>query len=380
MGRLGTVVALCLVMAAALALAPAAPAATSPAKASTPVRPPLVTVDFVSASSGWAAGADRILRTRDGGATWRVSRLAGNVQVGAIGFWNRSAGCAVGSDGDAWRTMTAGRTWLHRVTEEHSYTERIGLSLLPRANGWAVISHVDDRTEHAGGGWKLFKTTDGGNGWSSVLRSLMGDIVVTDIDFDSGVRGWAAGCQPVVGEDSDGNTVGHNVALIARTSDGGVTWPTRLGPAELGITQPVSHLWAIEFKGPRGWAVGDVSASWIRSGLILRTIDGGATWTAKVLDGFWGIRRVSMATASVGWATAESEEWSERKDAGNRILRTTNGGRTWRIQRLPGRLQAIDVDAISATTAYAVGYRGDLSSGGMIAKTTDGGAHWVRVW
>jgi len=89
---------------------------------------------------------------------------------------------------------------------------------------------------------------------------------------------------------------------------------------------------------------------------------------------------VSMATASVGWAAAESEQWSSRKDAGNRLLKTTNGGRTWRIQRLPGRLQAVDVEAISATTAYAVGYRGDLSSGGMIAKTTDGGAHWVRVW
>lgn len=380
MGCRETVIGRCLCVAAALVLAPAALAATSFAKASTSVRPPLVTIDFVSPSSGWAAGADRLLRTRDGGATWRMSRLARRAQVGAIGFWNRSAGCAVGFDGDAWRTTTAGRTWLHRLTEQNSYTERVDLSLLPRANGWAVISWVDDRTEHAGGGWTLFKTTDGGDGWSSVLRSPMGDVVLTDIDFDSGMQGWAAGCQPVFGEDSDGNPVGHNVALITSTSDGGATWPTRLGPSELGITQPVSHLWEIDFKGLRGWAVGDVSTSGIRSGLILRTRDGGANWTAKVLDGFWGIGRVSMATASVGWAAAESEQWSSRKDAGNRLLKTTNGGRTWRIQRLPGRLQAVDVEAISATTAYAVGYRGDLSSGGMIAKTTDGGAHWVRVW
>jgi photosystem II stability/assembly factor-like uncharacterized protein len=383
MGRRRRVFVLCCTVATAFVLASAVMADTSFAGASVVAKPLLVSLDFISASRGWAAGAGRVLRTTDGGATWRASALPGiQPSVGPIGFWNRSDGCAVDMHGGAWRTRTGGRTWLRRGPAEPG-GEYAGLALLGPSRAWVTRAYVRDDDEHTEAYSFLSSSSDDGDSWSPKPGITAAGGALTDLDFVSYTSGWGVGCQVVPYEDSDGNPRGYNVALIARTDDAGATWPVTLGPAELGITQRWSHLWAVDFKGGVcGWAVGDAGRNESpRVGLILRTVDGGATWTAGTFDHFWSFLHVSMATTKVGWATADTApSWKSYRSARNRILKTTDGGRTWRVQHLPRGLHAVDVDAVSATIALAAGTSGPSESRGMVARTTDGGAHWVRVW
>lgn len=382
MRRRQKVAAVSIVVATIFVLAPSALAATSATKTSTPARPPLVTIDFVGPSRGWAAGAGQILRTDDGGATWRVWTFPkdGEVSIDEIGFWDRQTGCAADLRGAVWRTSTGGRTWVHRAAGHSG--EYVGLALRP-SHAWATYAYVRDDDEHTEAYSWLSTSSDGGDNWSPAPAVTATGGALADLDFVSEARGWAAGSQSVYYKDSDGNTRGYNVALIARSDDGGATWPVRLGPAELGITRQRSHLWALDFKGRLcGWAVGDAGRyENPRIGLILRTADGGKTWTARTFDHFWSILHVSMATTKVGWATGDSApSWQAYKSARNRILKTTDGGRSWRVQYLPRGLHAVDIDAVSTTTAFVAGTRGSTETGGMVARTTDGGAHWMRVW
>jgi photosystem II stability/assembly factor-like uncharacterized protein len=78
------------------------------------------------------------------------------------------------------------------------------------------------------------------------------------------------------------------------------------------------------------------------------------------------LRGVSAVSARVAWASG----------AGGTVLRTTDGGRTWRRRPVPGAeaLDFRDVDAVSDGVAYALSIGSGESS--RIYKTTDGGARW----
>jgi photosystem II stability/assembly factor-like uncharacterized protein len=62
----------------------------------------------VLAANGAAAP---LLRTTDGGATWRPVTPRGGGSHYWIGFTDARVGVAIGSDGVLWRTTTGGVTW-----------------------------------------------------------------------------------------------------------------------------------------------------------------------------------------------------------------------------------------------------------------------------
>ena len=78
------------------------------------------------------------------------------------------------------------------------------------------------------------------------------------------------------------------------------------------------------------------------------------------------LRAVSAVSDKVAWASG----------AGGTCLKTTDGGATWQLMKVPGAdsLDFRDVDAIDANTAYLLSIgEGDKS---RIYKTTDGGSRW----
>jgi photosystem II stability/assembly factor-like uncharacterized protein len=79
------------------------------------------------------------------------------------------------------------------------------------------------------------------------------------------------------------------------------------------------------------------------------------------------LRGVSAVSAKVAWASG----------AGGTVLRTANGGSTWTKLTVPGAdtLDFRDVDAVSETTAYILSIGPGPAS--RIYKTTDAGAHWT---
>jgi photosystem II stability/assembly factor-like uncharacterized protein len=149
--------------------------------------------------------------------------------------------------------------------------------------------------------------------------------------------------------------------VILRTTDGGATWTHQLS----GQGTPLR---AISFTDANtGTVVGD--------GEILRTTDGGATWFTQLsqanvyLGGVWFVgvdtgTAVGVSTDSLGNTTGL-------------ILRTTNGGENWVPQSSGTTAQLNDVCFMDANTGYAVGGFGSMmSSWGVILRTTDGGTSW----
>jgi photosystem II stability/assembly factor-like uncharacterized protein len=122
----------------------------------------------------------------------------------------------------------------------------------------------------------------------------------------------------------------------------------------------------------RGWAVGD-------DGIILKTEDGGWTWTHQTSGTSEDLLGVDSFDGYVAYAVGE----------GNTLLRTSNGGRTWNDPRGYGagstwKVRLTDVYVLNHYTAVAVGgtSRGPSSSQdyGYVAtylRTSDGGLTWT---
>jgi photosystem II stability/assembly factor-like uncharacterized protein len=91
------------------------------------------------------------------------------------------------------------------------------------------------------------------------------------------------------------------------------------------------------------------------------------SWQAQTSGVTARLRGVSAASDRVVWASG----------TGGTVVRTEDGGTTWRKLTIPDAetLDFRDVDAIDAHTAYALSIGPGPAS--RIYKTADGGAHWT---
>ena len=106
----------------------------------------------------------------------------------------------------------------------------------------------------------------------------------------------------------------------------------------------------------------DVALVATRAGRILRSVDGGETWSRARTPASDGLSDVAMVDADRGWAVGPGA-----------ILRTDDGGAHWERQRLPGRAAdwpLVAVAAVDAEHAVAIG------EDGRWLTTNDGGGVW----
>jgi photosystem II stability/assembly factor-like uncharacterized protein len=147
------------------------------------------------------------------------------------------------------------------------------------------------------------------------------------------------------------------------------------GAAEITITNPAwkivrrsdltgQNLRAVHFADEqRGWAAGD-------SGVVWRTRDGGQSWEQMA-----GLRGVSVnhlyfADAEAGWMIGQTRDANQNATRLQTVLlQTTDGGRTWKTQEVPG---IVRVQFVNAREGWAVG------DNAALLKTSDGGASWQR--
>jgi photosystem II stability/assembly factor-like uncharacterized protein len=129
--------------------------------------PPLASVEFVSPSQGWVAGAGRILATSDGGANWSTV-YHGPARLYQVDFTDAVHGWAL-STSALLSTSDGGRTWkplpepcglidsVHFVTPERGYA----------ISGVPTVA-LDTGTPVAQGGGQVLETTNGGRSWNTV--------------------------------------------------------------------------------------------------------------------------------------------------------------------------------------------------------------------
>lgn len=97
------------------------------------------------------------------------------------------------------------------------------------------------------------------------------------------------------------------------------------------------------------------------------TLAAAPVWTPQLTGVNARLRGVSAVTDKVVWASGTA----------GTVLRTTDGGDTWKQVNVPnaGKLDLRDIDALSDKVAYVLSIgNGELS---RIFKTTDGGAAWT---
>lgn len=117
-----------------------------------------------------------------------------------------------------------------------------------------------------------------------------------------------------------------------------------------------SSLFGISFPDQKnGWLVG-------KSGAIVCTSDGGKTWSLQKSGEKLHLYDVSFCDVKNGWAVGEN----------GFIIHTMNGGKIWEPQQsgITGNLRGIQ--CLDASTAWAAGQEGAL------LKTVDGGKTWIQ--
>jgi photosystem II stability/assembly factor-like uncharacterized protein len=186
------------------------------------------------------------------------------------------------------------------------------------------------------------KTTDGGATWSALATGFPGKLWYTRfLNAETGIA------------------VGDNGAAIM-TTNGGATW-TPLATGLKAGTLP-TFLFGLQFVTAQTiFAVGgDGEAG---SGVVIKSTDGGVTWSKKHIPGTFFLDRCSFVDESHGYAVGASFT------GGGAIFVTTDGGSTWTLgQSAPAIVTS--VAALGPSKALAVG------SGGMAYATADGGATW----
>lgn len=306
-------------------------------------------------------------------------------QIGVVQQLSASTGWAIVADGPAsalWRTVDTGATWTRLAVLP--YTRIDQLRFIDERTGWALAFGL--REEPQTGCLQassappcrsaVLTTRDGGASWESRLT----------IPVDLGGAGPAA-IRQLQAVDAEHAWViaqygecGHDGCLqqeIRATADAGRTWRSLYRPDARGLVPTLLRMadrnvgWMVALRAFRGGEV------------VLGTGDGGRTW-----------RELRQTTGAVAIdAASERDAWILTRDAAfcsssgctrYELLRTRDGGTTWTSMGDPvaqacagGHLRG------PLFASPQVGYLGlDLGAGGLaspggVMVSRDGGGTWA---
>jgi photosystem II stability/assembly factor-like uncharacterized protein len=170
-----------------------------------------------------------------------------------------------------------------------------------------------------GGSGNLYRTTDGASSWNVVYRGGIGAFWNAVYFFDA--RSGIA--------QSDPNETSGGRFIIVRTSDGGATW-SPISNAPLARTG--------EFGLVNSFYFADANSGWFgtNQGRVFRTSDGGTTWTATTVASQNTVfSSIAFGSSSVGIAAGYVTN-AQDEITGPALYRTTNGGASWNSVSISG--------------------------------------------
>jgi photosystem II stability/assembly factor-like uncharacterized protein len=278
------------------------------------VGPAMVSCAATDRSHAWLAVASYtntstvVYFTADGGQSWQSATTDGAVWP-QIRFLNNTTGllllgqgAAAGSEGVVLlRTADSGAHW-QLATDKRWRSQQTSMIWGGDKNGFGFSSPENIWLT---GAWLvnsfvLYATHDGGAHWQQQDLSLPQGFTVTGGAIESQPPeffGASDGVLPIVQLNNPGQS-----AIFYRTEDGGYTWtPTTPVPGDV-------------------FSVVDANRIFVTDGMkVYRTAGGGLHWTAVQPN-------LSLKGASVLDFVSPSEGWAI---VGGQMLRTTDGGATW---------------------------------------------------
>ncbi len=141
---------------------------------------------------------------------------------------------------------------------------------------------------------------------------------------------------------------------VCKSVDDGQTWTSQTTGSNATLND------AIFISEGNGFIVG---GDFNNSANILRTTDGGQTYSESVLTGLNSLFGIDFIDANNGWTFGVD----------GLLLRTTDSGNTWLAQPSGTTEWLLDIAFVDQTTAVIVG------GNGTILRTTNGGLSWLPV-
>jgi photosystem II stability/assembly factor-like uncharacterized protein len=308
---------------------------------------------FISPDVGWAVNSDgKILHTQDAGASWQQQFHDANLYLRCVGFASASRGWVgtLNRERRLLETGDGGATWTAvAALPEQAPANVCGLCVVNDsvvyASGTNFPFPFADNPPP-----RMMKTVDGGATWTAWDMTGHACLLV-DTYFATPERGFVVGgrLDPSLPPGPEGR---DNVRpVLLSTDDGGATWVDRL--AEQSGSFPAGEWgWKIDFLNDQ---LGFVSLENPKEGAVLKTTDGGTTWTRiKITDpqGNADLEGVGFIDEQHGWVGG----WGHPEFVGGQSSETTDGGQTWRDANETGKfMNRFRFFGHPVTVGYAAG-------------------------
>ncbi|MDQ6751067.1 MAG: hypothetical protein M3Z33_09985 [Actinomycetota bacterium] len=309
----------------------------------TPSDKPIYAAAFASPSRAVAVGQNGVtVVSDDGGVTWRAvgSRLTGTFY--ALRASSASTAYALGESGALARTTDGGGSW--SPVGVPTSTRLVGVSFPTDSVGFALDGDGQlQRTDNSGASWQLLSTVRASDVLGIDARTVLlagprGVRRSTNRGQEfSSVGGRAVGRTTLGHVFSAGGAIfAWGSRAILRSTNGGRSWRSLRRPSRSAVV-------SLDFVDrSKGFAVDS-------RGRLFATGNAGRRWRQLVGFGSSVARQVDFATARAGFVRVNTFGGA----FGGWVLRTSDGGRTWRPQLLEGE-RLVDVAATGSSTGLAL--------------------------
>lgn len=279
----------------------------------------------------WAGGSVWLLQgllLRYDGSRIKTSIPLSIETIQDVVFNNSLYGWLIGNYCEVYMTSDGGLSWQKRLIDNS--TKFTCLIMKTDMAGWV-----------AGSKGVVYHTADGGLSWEKQNSGTNYDL--TKLVFVDSVHGWGLG-----GKIEEFG--GDRKQRLIMTGDGGQTW---------NVIHQAPPLDDVTFVNQtEGWGIDRKSKQ------VFHTVDGGETWAAQFHATRNYLSSLFFLNSQDGWVV------------GDFVLRTRDGGRTWRY--LSGQKSQVRLDQVIFKDGL-IGYGiSKISSEGkaMLYRTEDGGQTW----
>ncbi|MBK8982113.1 MAG: T9SS type A sorting domain-containing protein [Ignavibacteria bacterium] len=273
----------------------------------------LRSVHFTDQNNGWICGLETVLKTVDGGNTWKTINVSGDFN--SVYFADANTGWICGFNGKIKKSVNGGLNWYDVNSTVTNNLNQI--SFLNNSTGFVVGNNsIILRTTDAGESWNrlnagidtidiyavkitvqqiifltgsesmIFKSVDLGNSWNYYSMNQANPFFT--VEFKDSNTGYVSGC----------------CGMFLKTIDGGIHWTK-----EIYLT-PGLTLFSMKFIDNN---FGMIAGS---EGYILRTSDGGMSWDSLQSNTDKEIFSLFLINKDTGFAVGNS----------GTVLKTTNSG------------------------------------------------------
>lgn len=275
-------------------------------------------INFVDDNVGMAVTyGGEIVKTTNGGTNWNQQNSGVTTTLRDVLMLNSTTALAIGYNGLIIKTTDGGTVWSSVNSGTTNNLDNLFL------NGSTVFV--------VGSNGTILKSTNSGSTWISLNSG-------TSMDLKS-----------IYFVDASIGYVGGVYKTILKTTNGGTSWTVMNTDVGNSIIYQLVGMFFSDVN--TGFAVGGDSQG--NQGLILKTIDAGATWTSQYFANtyFGSIQFLNNATGFIAGGDITNNT--------STILKTNNGGNTWTVLPTSSSRQ-VGVSFPSVNVGYTCGVDGTI--------------------